>query len=98
MTQAVEFQRLLFQLAISGQDVNDKAVQRLVKLSSAWGEIEDKRQVLAGIGKPKPVEARNTSTKSRRKGASFVPVPVVVSEPPILSSTVPVPVPEQATS
>jgi hypothetical protein len=64
----------------------------------AWKDLEELRREILGMGRPKPVEARNTSTKSRRKGSSFVPVPVVASEPPALSSTVPVPVPEQTTS
>jgi hypothetical protein len=61
--QAVALQAATFKLSIKpGVGANE-----LCKLSAAWAAIEDRRQVLAGVGRPKSVEAANSRKHSTKR-------------------------------
>lgn len=63
--QAVALQDAVFKSAME----NKSEPQELCKLAGVWAQVEDRRQVLAGVGRPKPVEAKNTRSKSKKHSA-----------------------------
>ena len=66
MTQAVNLQEVLYKLAMKPKT----KASEVARLAATWSIVEDKRQVLAGVGRPKPVEARNAPGKRGRRAAS----------------------------
>jgi len=63
LAQVVAWQNILIEL---GQEWMAKP-QIVASLANSWATLEDKRQVLIGYGKPKPVQARNEPGRRGQK-------------------------------
>jgi hypothetical protein len=68
--QTIEIQGILINLLRIHKD-NPSEV---TKLATAYMQAESQRQVLAGIGKPKSVEAKNSRSKSKKRPGEAVPL------------------------
>jgi hypothetical protein len=66
LSQALRLQQALFTLSL--KKVNN--VKELAQLSNTWATIEDRRQVLAGVGRPKSVEAANSRKHSTKRAVT----------------------------
>lgn len=72
LTQIMDLQAIAFESA------HDPKVPAHIKaaLMRAWVDLEDIRMAKQGIGRPKPVEARNATTK-RKPRAPIAPISAI---------------------
>ncbi len=68
-------------LALSHAQAKETPVAVCAALMRAYVDLHELRMSVEGVGKPKPVEARNAHTAKRKPRASG-PVPPPSSEPP----------------
>jgi hypothetical protein len=68
--ETIEIQGILMNLLRK----NSEDPLEVTKLAAAYMQAESQRQVLAGIGKPKSVEAKNSRGKSKKRPGEAVPL------------------------